>query len=293
VALEDQEHMLGNIKHILDKISLYPATIESFPSMLKTMGKIQPDECYHLAAQSFVSYSFEDDATTLTTNINGTHSVLAAVHQTVPQCRFYFAASSEMFGRAEEVPQNEKTRFHPRSVYGISKIAGFDLTRNYREAYNMHASCGILYNHESPRRGYEFVTRKITSHVAKIKLGMAKKFSLGNLEAKRDWGDAREYVNAIWLMLQQPEPDDYVIATGVVHSVREFLELAFSYVDMDYRKYVEIDQRFLRPSDEVLLIGDASKAKNKLKWVYNSSFEKLVKDMVDTDLKRLQGHTTS
>ncbi|MFM7841798.1 MAG: GDP-mannose 4,6-dehydratase, partial [Nitrospira sp.] len=173
-----------------------------------------PQECYHLAAQSFVAYSFEDEFSTLNTNINGTHYVLAALRESVPDCRFYFAASSEMFGKVRETPQTERTPFHPRSAYGISKVAGFELTRNYREAYGLKAWSGILFNHESPRRGFEFVTRKITSHVAKIKLGLAQEVSLGNLDARRDWGDAREYVGAMWTMLQQEEPDDYVIATG-------------------------------------------------------------------------------
>jgi len=243
-----------------------------------------------LAAQSFVCYSFEDEFSTLNTNINGTHYILAAVQDVVPACRFYFAASSEMFGRAEEVPQNERTRFHPRSAYGISKVAGFELTRNYREAYRLHASNGILYNHESPRRGYEFVTRKITSNAARIKLGLAKQLPLGNLEAKRDWGHAREYVKAMWLMLQQPDPGDYVIATGEAHSVQEFAELAFRYLDLDYRHYVTVDQKLFRPAEVELLQGNASYARRVLGWTYDLSCESLVKEMVDEDL-RIQSKT--
>src|SRR5438132_3421 len=220
VALEDPEHRLSRVHPIMPQLTLHAASLESYASIHSVVAKVQPDECYHLAAQSFVSYSFDDEFSTLNTNINGTHYLLAAVKNLAPQCRFYFAGSSEMFGKAEEAPQNEQTRFHPRSTYGISKVAGFELTRNYREAYGLHASSGILYNHESPRRGYEFVTRKITSHAVRIKLGLARELPLGNLEAKRDWGHAREYVKAMWLMLPQPVPGDYVVATGENHSVR-------------------------------------------------------------------------
>src|SRR5690242_4006015 len=249
VALEDPGHRLKRIEHIRDRITLHAGSLESFPSVHKVLRTVEPDECYHLAAQSFVSYSFDDEFSTLQININGTHHVLAALKDIVPNCRFYFAGSSEMFGKVSEVPQTEKTRFHPRSAYGISKVAGFDLTRNYREAYQMHASSGILFNHESPRRGFEFVTRKITSHVAKIKLGLAHELRLGNLDAKRDWGHAREYVRAMWLMLQQDQPDDYVISTGETHTVRSFLEVAFGYVGLDYRKYVVVDPRYYRPAE--------------------------------------------
>jgi GDPmannose 4,6-dehydratase len=285
VALEDQEHRLARIKHILNDVELHAASLESFASIYSVLRKIGPDECYHLAAQSFVSYSFEDEFSTLNTNINGTHYILASLHDLYPRCRFYFAASSEMFGRVEEVPQNETTRFHPRSSYGISKVAGFDLTRNYREAYNLHASCGILYNHESPRRGFEFVTRKITSHAARIKLGLVNSVSLGNLEAKRDWGHAREFVKAMWLMLQQPEPGDYVVSTGETHSVREFADLAFSHLGLDYREHVKIDEKLFRPAEVEILLGDSSKIKSKLGWTYSLSFENLVREMVDEDMK--------
>ncbi len=206
VAIEDPEHRLRRIRHILADLELHSASLESFASVHRVLRTVRPDECYHLASQSFVSYSFEDEFSTLNTNINGTHYMLAALQDIVPSCRFYFAGSSEMFGHVEEVPQNERTRFHPRSAYGISKVAGYELTRNYREVYGLHASSGILFNHESPRRGYEFVTRKITSHVARIKLGLCHELLLGNLDAKRDWGHAAEYVKAMWLMLQQPEP---------------------------------------------------------------------------------------
>ncbi|MFQ5953111.1 MAG: GDP-mannose 4,6-dehydratase, partial [Candidatus Omnitrophota bacterium] len=249
VALEDQQHRMWRIRHIQDKLKLHCGSLESYPSIFKIVAEVQPDECYHLAAQSFVTYSFEDEFSTLNTNINGTHYVLSSIKNGYPKCRFYFAASSEMFGRAEEVPQNEKTRFHPRSAYGISKVAGFDLTRNYREAYDIFACSGIMFNHESPRRGFEFVTRKITSAVAQIKLGMMDKLYLGNLEAKRDWGHSKEYVRVMHNMLQQDDPEDYVIGTGKTHSVREFAELAFKELDLDYEKYVEIDKNFYRPAE--------------------------------------------
>src|SRR5260370_39737718 len=218
VALEDPEHRLNRLAGVRDGIQLHAASLESFASMYQLVARVAPDECYHLAAQSFVSYSFDDEFSSLNTNINGTHFLLSAVRDLAPKCRFYFAGSSEMFGKAEELPQTEQTRFHPRSSYGISKVCGFELTRNYPEAYRMHASNGILFNHESPRRGFEFVTRKITSGVARILAGHSRNVQLGNLEAKRDWGHAREYVNAMWMVLQQPEPDDYVIATGEAHS---------------------------------------------------------------------------
>jgi GDPmannose 4,6-dehydratase len=289
VALEDPDHHLSRIKNILDEVELHSASLESYASIHKVLRSIQPDECYHLAAQSFVSYSFEDEFSTLNTNINGTHFMLASLEDLFPRCRFYFAASSEMFGRAEEVPQSEMTKFHPRSAYGISKVAGFELTRNYREAYALHASNGILYNHESPRRGFEFVTRKITSNAAKIKLGLAKSVALGNLEAKRDWGHAREYVKAMWLMLQQPEPGDYIVCSGETHSVREFAELAFSSIGLDYRQHVIIDDKLFRPAEVDILLGDCSKIKKELDWSYSLNFADLVKEMVEEDLKAIRG----
>jgi GDPmannose 4,6-dehydratase len=289
VAIEDPEHRLWRILHLRDSVKLHAASLESLPSIYRVFHLVEPDECYHLAAQSFVTYSFEDEFSTLNTNINGTHHVLSALRDCTPHCRFYFAASSEMFGRVVEVPQSEMTPFHPRSAYGISKVAGFDLTRNYREAYGIKASSGILYNHESPRRGFEFVTRKITSHAARIKLGLAKEVPLGNLEAKRDWGHAREYVRAMWMMLQQDEPDDYVIATGEEHSVREFAEAAFARVGLNYRDHVVVDPQLMRPAEVEILQGDASRAKRKLGWSYEVKFADLVHEMVDADLARLQG----
>jgi GDPmannose 4,6-dehydratase len=287
VALEDPEHRMWRIRHLLKNVELVSGSLESYASVLKVVQKTLPDECYHLAAQSFVSYSFEDEFSTLNTNINGTHHILSAIKDIVPKCRFYFAASSEMFGKVRETPQKETTAFHPRSAYGISKVAGFELTRNYREAYNLHATSGILYNHESPRRGFEFVTRKITSCVARIKLGLADKLPLGNLEAQRDWGHAQDYVEAMWMMLQQSEPDDYVVATGKTYSVRQFAEAAFAAGGLDYQKYVVIDERFFRPAEVELLLGDASKAHGKMGWSPKRTFQDLVREMVEADIARL------
>ncbi len=285
VAIEDPDHRMWRIRHLLKDIQLHGASLESYASIIKVFSDVKPDECYHLASQSFVSYSFEDEFSTLNTNINGTHFVLSALKETSPGCRFYFAGSSEMFGKVEETPQNERTRFHPRSPYGISKVAGFELTRNYREAYNMFGVNGILYNHESPRRGYEFVTRKISSNAAKIKLGKIRKVSLGNLDAHRDWGHAKDYVQAMWLMLQQDAPDDYVVATGETHSVREFCRVAFEHLGLPYEDHVEVDPRFYRPAEVDYLLGDASKAKDKLGWQPSVKFHELVTEMVEADLK--------
>ena len=285
VALEHPQARMWRIRHILDRVHIHSASMESYASIFNIVSEVKPDECYHLAAQSFVSYSFEDEFSTIDTNLNGTHYVLSSIKKQAPDCRLYFAASSEMFGNVKETPQNENTPFHPRSPYGISKMAGFELTRNYREAYGLFAVSGILFNHESPRRGGEFVTRKITSAAAKIKLGLEKEIRLGNLEAKRDWGHSRDYIRAMWLMIQQDEPDDYVIASGESHSVREFLETAFSYVDLDYRDYLVIDEELYRPSEVNILQGDASKAHQKLNWLPTITFEELVKEMVDRDLE--------
>lgn len=283
VAIEDPQHRLSRIQHLLGRVHLHAASLESYPSLMKVVAAVQPDEVYHLAAQSYVSYSFEDEFSTFEVNVNGTHYLLSTCRDVVPKARFYFAGSSEMFGSAP-APQNELTAFRPRSAYGISKVAGYHLTRNYREAYRLHASCGMLYNHESPRRGMEFVTRKITSVAAQIKLGLAAEIHLGNLEAKRDWGHAREYVEGMWRMLQQDEPDDYVIATGETHSVREFLECAFGLLDLDPYKYLVLDDRFIRPAEVDVLLGDASKAHEHLGWAARTTFRDLVRDMVESDL---------
>ncbi|MFL6334927.1 MAG: GDP-mannose 4,6-dehydratase [Pyrinomonadaceae bacterium] len=284
VALEDPERRFTRLAHLLDRVTLHAASLESYPSVFSVVSRVKFDECYHLAAQSFVAESFADGFSTMSTNINGTHYVLAALRELRPGCRFYFAGSSEMFGKVREVPQKETTPFHPRSPYGISKVAGFELTRNYREAYGMFCCSGILFNHEGPRRGFEFVTRKITSTVAKIKSGLATELRLGNLEAKRDWGHAKDYVKAMHLMLQQEQPDDYVVATGETHSVREFCELAFAEAGLDYRDYVRVDERFKRPAEVDLLVGDSSKARRMLGWGPSYTFEALVKEMVRADL---------
>lgn len=285
VALEDPAHRLWRLAHLQDKIQLHAASLESYASLFNVIERVKPHECYHLAAQSFVSYSFEDAFSTMNTNINGTLYILSALKEKAPQCRFYFAATSEMFGKVQETPQTESTPFYPRSPYGISKVAGFDLTRNFRESYDLFACSGILFNHESPRRGFEFVTRKITSTAAKIKKGLTNELRLGNLEAKRDWGYAHDYVDAMWRMLQQDEPDDFVIATNETHSVKEFVQLAFEEAGLDWEKHVVIDERFYRPAEVHLLQGDYGKAKAKLNWEPSIKFEELVQMMVTEDLK--------
>jgi GDPmannose 4,6-dehydratase len=287
VALEVPEVRLARLEPVRARLHLHAASLESYASVFQVVAGVQPDECYHLAAQSFVAYSFDDEFSTLNTNINGTHYLLSAFKTASPKSRFYFAGSSEMFGHADEVPQNENTRFHPRSSYGISKVAGFELTRNYREAYGLFAVNGILFNHESPRRGHEFVTRKITTGVAKILAGKSRQLNLGNLDAKRDWGHAREYVEAMWLMLQQEEPGDYVIATGQTHTVREFAEEAFSCVGLDYRDYVVTDPELYRPAEVNLLMGDASHARRRLGWSHKIGFRELVREMVAADCEAL------
>ncbi len=285
VALEDKTHRLWRLRKVLKKVSLHPASLESYASLVKIIQKVKPTEIYHLGAQSYVDYSFKDEFSTLNTNINGTHYLLSAIKDFSPKSKFYFAGSSEMFGKVRSVPQNEKTPFHPRSAYGISKVTGHDLTRNYREAYNLHCSTGILFNHESPRRGFEFVTRKISHGVARIKYGLQRDLKLGNLDSKRDWGHARDYVQAMWLMLQQRKPDDFVIATNNQHSVKEFAKIAFSIVGLDYKKFVKIDKNLYRPAEVQTLLGDYTKARRVLKWKPKVSFKDLVKDMVLSDLE--------
>ena len=285
VALEDPTRRFTRLEHLLDRITLHAASLESYPSIFSVLSRFNFDECYHLAAQSFVAESFADGFSTMNTNINGTHYMLAALRELQTSCRFYFAGSSEMFGKVRQSPQTEETPFHPRSPYGISKVAGFDLTRNYREAYSMYCVSGMLFNHESPRRGFEFVTRKITSTVARIRLGLASELRLGNLDARRDWGHAEDYVRAMHLMLQQDQPDDYLIATGESHTVREFCELAFAEVDLDPGAYVVVDEKFYRPAEVESLIGDATKARAALNWQPRHTFKELVGEMVRNDLE--------
>ena len=251
------------------------------------MNKVKPDEVYHLAAQSYVDYSFDDEFSTLNSNINGTHYILSAVKEFSQHSKFYFAGTSEMFGKAKVSPQDENTPFHPRSAYGISKVAGYHLTQNYREAYNLHASVGILYNHESPRRGFEFVTRKISLAAARIKLGLQKNIYLGNIKPKRDWGHAKDYVEAMWLILQQNNPDDFVIGTGKEHTVEEFANKAFSLVGLNYKDHVILDKKLIRPAEVDTLLANPNKARKILKWKQKISFDDLVKNMVDHDLEHV------
>ena len=285
VASENETQRFWRLKNILNKINLHAASLESYASIVKLVEKLKPTEIYHLGAQSYIDYAFQDEFSTINTNINGTHYLLSAIKDFSPKTKMYFAASSEMFGKALEIPQNEKTPFYPRSTYGISKVAGFDLTRNYREAYNIFCCSGILFNHESPRRGFEFVTRKITHAVAKIKLGLQKDLKLGNINAMRDWGHAKDYVVAMWLMLQQKKPQDYVVSTGKQYSVKQFAKLAFEQVGLDYKKYVKIGQKFNRPADVQTLLGDCKKVKKDLGWKPKYLFKDLVKDMVKKDLE--------
>ena len=285
VAAEDKTHRLWRLKHLLNDIILHPASLESYASIVKLIQKIKPTEIYHLGAQSYIDYAFKDEFSTINTNINGTHYILSAIKDFSPKTKFYFAASSEMFGKVQQIPQTEKTPFYPRSTYGISKVAGFDLTRNYREAYGLFCCSGILFNHESPRRGFEFVTRKITHAVARIKFGLQKDLKLGNMDAKRDWGHAEDYVKAMWMMLNKRTPEDYVISTGKQYSVRDFAKLAFKVVNLDYKKYVKIDKKLERPADVQNLLGSCSKARRVLKWKPKYSFQGLVKDMVKADLE--------
>ena len=286
--IEDPERSLARLTSNIDELTLHVGSIESYPSLQNIIEKVKPDECYHLAASSFVSYSFDDEFSVFNTNINGTHNVLSALKNSAPGCRFYFAGSSELFGRAKISPQNEDTPFNPRSAYGITKTTGFYLTTNYRENYGMYACTGIAYNHESPRRGFEYVTRKISRGAAQIKLGLLDKLSLGNLDAVRDWGYAPDYVKAMWKMLQQEKPQDFVIATGEGHTIREFCQIAFARLGLDYLDHVVFDQKFYRPIEAVPLIGDASRASRELDWRPEVDFHTLVALMVDGDLAKVE-----
>ncbi len=294
VALEDENHRLWRIRKILNDVTLHSGSLESYASLFNIIQNIKPEEVYHLAAQSYVGYSFEDEFSTLNININGTHYLLSAVKEfTASKIKFYFAGSSEMFGKTKEFPQNENTTFNPRSSYGISKVTGYYLTKNYREAYKLYASNGILFNHESPRRGFEFVTRKITHAVAKIKKGLQKKLKLGNLKAKRDWGHAKDYVEAMWLMLQQNNPDDFVIGTGNEHTVEDFANKAFSHVGLNYRDHVVVDDKLIRPAEVDTLLANFDKAKKILKWKPKIPFDDLVVNMVEHDLELIDNFNLS
>ncbi|MBK7975915.1 MAG: GDP-mannose 4,6-dehydratase [Deltaproteobacteria bacterium] len=277
------------IDHIRDHIEIRQGDLLDQLSMIRVIEQVAPDEIYNLAAQSFVPTSWDQPVLTAEFTAVGVTRMLEAVHQLNRKIRFYQASSSEMFGKVQEVPQSERTPFYPRSPYGVAKVYGHYITVNYRESYDIYAVSGILFNHESPRRGLEFVTRKVSDAVARIKLGKQKELRIGNLDAKRDWGFAGDYVKAMWLMLQQPEPDDYVIATGETHSVRELVQVAFECVGLDWEKYTVVDPRFVRPAEVDLLIGDPAKAKQKLGWEPQVSFRQLVQMMVDHDVKRLSG----
>ena len=276
---------LKNLVNIKNKIIFKNVDINNFSKIKNLIKKIKPNEFYHLAAQSFINYKFEDEFFKLNPNINGTHYILSAIREFSPKTKFYFAASSELFGNIKKSPQNEETKFNPRSAYGVSKVAGFYLTKNYREAYNIHACSGILYNHESPRRNQNFVSRKISKNLSLIIKGKIKKFKLGNINSKRDWGHARDYVYAMWKMLQQKKPQDFVIGTGKLHSVKEFIECAFKYVNLNYKNHIKIDKKLFRPNDKIILRADFKKAKKILKWSPKISFKSLVHEMVDYDLK--------
>ena len=289
VALEDEIHRVWRIKEILKDINLHAGSLESYASLFNIILKIKPAEVYHLAAQSYVGYSFEDEFSTLNININGTHYLLSAVKEfAASKVKFYFAGSSEMFGKVKTSPQNENTPFNPRSSYGISKVTGYYLVKNYREAYKLHASNGILFNHESPRRGFEFVTRKISHAVARIKRGSKEKLKLGNISAKRDWGHAKDYVQAMWLMLQKETPEDYVIGTGKEHSVEEFAKNAFAHVGLNYKDHIIIDEKLKRPAEVDTLLADYTKAKKDLNWNPKISFNELVINMVEGDLENIK-----
>ncbi len=275
------------IAHIRNNVNLIQGDLLDQTSLIEAVRECDPEEVYNLAAQSFVPTSWNQPVLTGEFTALGVTRMLEAIRKVNDKIRFYQASSSEMFGKVRETPQTESTPFHPRSPYGVAKVYGHYITLNYRESYNMFACSGILFNHESPRRGLEFVTRKITDAVAKIKLGTQKELALGNLDAKRDWGFAGDYVRAMWMMLQHSAPDDYIIATGENHSVREFCEIAFGHANLDYKDYVRTDPKFIRPAEVDLLIGDNSKAKRVLGWVPKVKFKELVEMMVDADLKRL------
>ena len=273
-----------NIEKIKKKIFIKKIDINNFSHIKRLIKKVRPNEFYHLAAQSFINYKFEDEFFRLNPNINGTHYILSAIKKFSPKTKFYYAASSELFGNAKSLPQDENTHFNPRSAYGVSKVAGYYLTKNYREAYKLFACSGILFNHESPRRNVNFVSRKITKNLSLIIKGKIKKIILGNINSKRDWGHAKDYVYAMWKILQLKRPQDFVIGTGKVHSVKDFLQLAFKRVNLDYKRYIKIDKKLFRPNDNIILKANFNKAKRILNWKPKISFKSLVNEMVDYDL---------
>ena len=285
-ALEEPHKKLWRIFPIINDITLHTGSLESHTGLFEVVRNVKPDYIYHLGAMSFVSYEFEDEYHTLTTNLGSTHTLLSAVQKFIPECKFYFAASSEMFGLSQTAPQSEETPFNPRSVYGISKLAGFHLCKAFRENKGLHTSSGILFNHESPRRGGEYVTQKIVSQAVAIKRGQVKELKLGNLDAKRDWGHAKDYVIAMQKMTELEKADDFVISSGITHSVREFCQKAFACLDLNYRDYVVSDPLFFRPSEKIPLCGDNSKAKKILGWAPTHSFNSIIEEMIEFELKK-------
>ena len=284
-SLEDEEK-LKNIKAIKEKLFLHEGSLSDHLSIYKVFSRVLPDECYHLSASSFVNYSFNDEFQTMSNNFNSTHYLLSTIREVKKECKFYFASSSEMFGEPNETPQNEDTAFNPKSIYGISKVSSHYLLKNYREKENIFACTGIMYNHESPRRGNQFVTKKIISSAVKIKQGLQKKLYLGNLDAKRDWGYAPDYVKAMWMMLQAPKADDYILATGKLHTVREFLDITFSYLGLDYKDYVEVDPKFFRASEHNPLCGNPQKIKKTLGWENSKSLQDIIEEIIQEELAK-------
>ena len=289
VVRRTSHHSYERIDHLLDRVEIVPADLLDQHSLTVVLQETRPDEVYNLAAQSYVPTSWTQPVLTGEFTALGVTRILEAIRLVHPAARFYQASSSEMFGKVQESPQRETTPFYPRSPYGVAKVYGHWITVNYRESYGLYAVSGILFNHESPRRGIEFVTRKVSDGAARIKLGLARELHLGNLDAKRDWGFAGDYVDAMWRMLQQPAPEDYVVGTGIAHSVRDLVEIAFAHVGLDWRAHVVIDPRFLRPAEVDVLLADPTKARARLGWTPTVSFEQLVRSMVDADLERLAG----
>lgn len=287
-SLEDQTR-LENIKRIKDQIFIHEGSLNDHLSIYKIFSKVLPDECYHLSASSFVNYSFNDEFQTMANNFNSTHYLLSTIREVRKECKFYFAGSSEMFGEPKESPQTENTPFNPKSIYGISKVSSHYLLKNYREKEGIFACTGIMYNHESPRRGNQFVTKKIISSAVKIKKGIQEKLYLGNLEARRDWGYAPEYIAGMWLVLQAKEADDFILATGKLHTVREFLNIVFSLLGLNYEDYVEVDHKYFRASEHIPLCGNPDKIKKVLGWENRTSLKEIIKEMVDKELERYDG----
>jgi GDPmannose 4,6-dehydratase len=293
VSLKKNKNRFWRINEFKKNIIFHNASLNEYKKLSNLIKKIKPHEIYHLAAQSYINYRFDDEFFQLNPNINGTHYILSAIKNYSPKSKFYFASSSEMFGNVNSFPQNENTKLNPRSAYGISKVAGYQLTKNYREAHNIFACTGILYNHESPRRGINFVTKKIVNGVAKIHLKKKKKIILGDINAKRDWGYAGDYVLAMWKMLQQSKPTDFVIGTGKLHSVKDFLRIAFEYVGLNYKNYIEIDSKLIRPKDNAILKANIFRAKKYLKWKPKVNFKNLVIDMIKSEIKLMQINKTA